>query len=177
MGKFAIIFSLIFLVSCSPVRLVNRAIKKDPEVLNPFILDRIPEGDTNCMEILLEPRISYPQPTPLANLISNMSDNRTERVRLRQEGRTQRRESRENQANVAQEEKSNRTESRQEGSTERTTVRQEGSTNRTESRQTERTNRTRARFNFLWGSLCVVAFLTGLVLGYNRGKRYDRKMD
>jgi len=142
-------------VSCSPVRLVNRAVKKDPLILNTYLDSLIPEADTNCREYILKPKpVTYNAPT-LGDVIIRLSDNKTERVKQRQEGRTERRESKDSTS-------AKKVEIRQEGKTDRAVSGDTTSLAKVKARQNAKVEKSNNR-SILSNWFSIIAFIMGFL--------------
>lgn len=149
---------LALLSSCaSPQKLVNKAIKKDPEVLTPYLLQAIPEdADSSCFEIKLEPRYINPVLTPTEYRKLRKQEEKTERVKARQEGKTRRREVKEEtkkeevKADIIQDSLK----------TERTRIRREARVEK-EQEDTKQLEIRKNSFPWFWIIAVVVAFIIG----------------
>ena len=180
--KMRLIFSLTVLLiatSCSsPQKLVNRAIKKDPFVLHPYVEGVLSDLDTSCVEnIVLKPRPVYIQQEGFGSIVNTWQQESTNRTKARQSGRTDRVSERQETNRERASEQTSRTEARQEGMTNRTSDRQSGSTDRVVSRQGNKTEQLLTKEKektkrWFWLSLVliIVAFFMGRV---SKGKEKE----
>ena len=172
-GTGFIISMLIFFSCSSPEKLVNRAIKKNPEVLNKFIDTAFIEGET---QIKLLPYVPKP------NIVDKLIESREKRQDRRLENREDRRANRTKRVKARQEASVKIRESKDFRRTLNTSLRadkrvsinsrnNERKEGNTEARQKGRTNRRWASV-FLFS---IVFFIFGVVGGYQLSNRLNGK--
>lgn len=159
--KFTIVIVIAAILgSCStPQRLIEKAVKKDPKILNQYADTMFVYTDS--IDTILQEVIRYVEKSP--RIIDKIIDNRkeikekkiearNERQETRQEGKTDRKE-------AVQDGRTDRKEAKQGGKTDRVSERQAGRFDRVEKRQDERT----ARSGGWWMFAVMVAFILGII--------------
>ena len=146
--------------SCrSPQRLIDKAIKKNPKIINQYS-DTIHVYTDSIDTVYTDPVIQIDEsPGILDKLLENRRyikekklEHRNERQKVRQENKTQRKK-------VKQDGKTERKETKQEGKTARVSERQDNRTERQGKRQDEKTNRSGG----WWLFFVLFAFILGLI--------------
>lgn len=164
-----ILLLTLLLGSCSsPQKLVNKALKKDPLVLSPYVEQALEGLDTSCVDLIIRPRPISPIPTKgfggtIVDVIRTRQENRTERQANRQQGRTDRQE-------VRQENRTERNDNDNQTRQSNVQVRQTERTNREEIVAKEKTKRR----PFLWIGLIGLAYFLGYKHKETNGKIYKK---
>lgn len=155
-----ILIAAFSLFSCrSPQRLIEKAVKKDPKVLNQYAdtlyiyTDSI---DTVRQEVI---RYIESEPRIIERIIDNRKEIKKERIEARNERQKTRQTERTERKRSTQDNRTNRTSLREFGRSTRVGERQGARTERQHKRQEERTNRSTG----WWLFAILLAFILGML--------------